>query len=78
MSAIGLHKRVTKWVAIFLENRTQRIKVVEALSDPVIIKRGIPQGSIIGPLCFLKGLPGRGGKGVLGSPRRTWVQIPRQ
>lgn len=53
MSAIGLDKIVTDWVAIFLENRTQRIRVGDALSDPVVIKRGIPQGSIIGPLCFL-------------------------
>ena len=27
-------------------------------------------------LTYIEGLPGRGGKGVLGSPGRTWVRFP--
>ena len=37
----------------YLNNRTQRVKYKNAVSNPLKITMGVPQGSIIGPLMFL-------------------------
>ena len=53
VKGIGLDMRVTGWIGEFLMDRTQQVKIGEALSTPVKIERGVPQGSILGPLLFL-------------------------
>lgn len=37
----------------FLSNRKQRISINGANSDPITVKCGVPQGSILGPILFL-------------------------
>ena len=37
----------------YLSNRVQQLEYHESLSDPIIMKCGVPQGSILGPLMFI-------------------------
>lgn len=37
----------------YLSNRVQQLEYREILSDPIVMKCGVPQGSILGPLMFL-------------------------
>lgn len=38
------------WIKSYLENRMQCTKIGSSLSSPSVIKCGVPQGSILGPL----------------------------
>ena len=42
-----------KLLGNYLTNRTQRVKVNGLFSDWIELHRGVPQGTILGPLCFL-------------------------
>ena len=42
------------WFRTYLENRTQYVMVESRLSDPLKVgAQGVPQGSLLGPLCFI-------------------------
>ena len=40
------------WFKSFLSGRTQRVKIGDSLSAPLLVLFGVPQGSILGPLLF--------------------------
>lgn len=49
---IGLRGRALSWFTSFLKGRTQRIRLGSIISDVVLIKFGVPQGSVLGPVLF--------------------------
>ena len=42
-----------RWFESYLHDRTQRCCINRSLSDALPITRGVPQGSILGPILFL-------------------------
>lgn len=49
---IGLGTNAVSLLSNYLENRTQRVKIENTLSNVSLLKVGVPQGSILGPLLF--------------------------
>ena len=49
---IGLRGRVLSWFKSFLTGRSQRVRIGSTVSDEIIIKFGVPQGSVLGPVLF--------------------------
>ena len=52
LSAYGVSKHACNLISNFLCNRRQRTKVMGKCSEWVTINRGVPQGSVLGPLLF--------------------------
>ena len=52
MKEIGLRGTVLKWFTSFLKDRAQRIRLGSTLSEEIVIKFGVPQGSVLGPVLF--------------------------
>ena len=52
LQAYGFSKEIVSLFLSYLTNRTQRIKIDSTLSDWRNILKGIPQGSVLGPLLF--------------------------
>ena len=42
-----------KWIKAFLTGRTQYVAVNSSFSNEKLVSSGVPQGSVLGPLCFL-------------------------
>ena len=53
LSNMGFRHNVHEWFKSYLLGRTQCVKFGDTLSDPIILEKGVPQGSILGPLLFL-------------------------
>ena len=49
----GVRGMELKWFTDYLYERRQRVCVENAKSDWATIRRGVPQGSILGPLLFI-------------------------
>lgn len=49
----GISSNVCFWIYNFLSNRSQSVCVGSAVSSPLPILSGVPQGSVIGPLLFI-------------------------
>ena len=48
----GVQGQVLKWIHSYLAFRTQNVTVGDYESDPVTLKQGIPQGSVLGLILF--------------------------
>ena len=49
----GVEKSSLDWFRSYLSLRTQQVYVDGALSDPLEVDVGVPQGSILGPLLYI-------------------------
>ena len=49
----GVRGEELRWFEGYLDGRRQRVLVVDAKSCWSDVKRGVPQGSILGPLLFI-------------------------
>ena len=48
----GITANALKWFSEYLTNRTQQVIIDGTRSGSVTLKQGVPQGSVLGPLCF--------------------------
>lgn len=51
--SLGLSEHAIAWFSNYLNNRTQCIKLEGLCSKFVAVHKGVPQGSVLGPLLFL-------------------------
>lgn len=49
----GLSGHAVAWFLNYLNNRTQCIKYEGLCSDFIVVHKGVPQGSVLGPLLFI-------------------------
>jgi hypothetical protein len=48
-----IDKKMTSWIASFLQNRSTTIQLRELTTEPLLVDTGIPQGSPISPILYL-------------------------
>lgn len=53
LKLLGVNSNIILWVYDFLTNRSQHVKVNEALSSSMAINTGAPQGCVISPVLFI-------------------------
>ena len=53
LQAYGIHSKILLWITDFLDKRQFRVTVNGKFSLWHDVLRGIPQGSILGPLLFI-------------------------
>ena len=49
----GINKKIIDWIEAFLNDRKQRVRVKESLSNWALVWSGIPQGSLFGAILFV-------------------------
>ena len=52
LHAYGMSKNACGMIVSYLSNRRQRVKISGEVSNWSTINRGVPQGSVLGPLLF--------------------------
>ncbi len=55
LRAYGISESVCKFISSYLSSRQQRVKVGGDNGEWQYLKRGVPQGSVLGPLLFKVG-----------------------
>ncbi|CCD12057.1 unnamed protein product [Trypanosoma congolense IL3000] len=53
LMSFGVEEHLVAWIADFLQGRTAQVRVNNTLSDDIRLTRGVPQGSVLGPLLFI-------------------------
>ena len=53
LNSTGVTGDLNKWFSSYLAGRKQRVVLDNINSDFLLIKAGVPQGSVLGPLLFL-------------------------
>ena len=54
LDAYGIHKVELSWFSDYLSERRQRMILDGEHSDWISLTKGVPQGSILGPMLFWK------------------------
>ena len=49
----GFGQNAKKWIESYLGNRRHTVRCNDISSVPTSVKYGVPQGSVLGPLCFI-------------------------
>ena len=52
LNRFGITGTVLQWIKSYLTDWTQKVLIDEFLSDPVMLKCGVPQGSVLGPILY--------------------------
>ena len=52
-SGYGIVGTALDWFRSYFNNRTQSVVINGIESDPNVLTQGVPQGSVMGPLCFI-------------------------
>ena len=52
LRALGFTNTACQWISSYLHERLQRVRTSSGLSGDIILKNGVPQGSILGPILF--------------------------
>lgn len=52
LKKFGINGSLLKWLSSYLQERVQRVKFNDHLSETIIVHSGVPQGSHLGPVLF--------------------------